>query len=206
MEGKVFLTSCGLKQKEESEKLYNYLKEGFKGKRAIIITNATLTGHNERAIVPTKERFLSAGAATADIVVLNKENYKSILNYDYVYVVGGDIAPLADLINSTDLRSEIIKFLENGGIYIGESAGAITMARSVKWHYDVNRAIRSADKKEPKSYDGLNIVDVNIYPHFNTKPSSQIEVIKNYEDETGIKITPLNDGEWIELNIDDILK
>lgn len=200
MTGKIFLTSCGLKEKQESEKLYNYLKSGFVGKKALIAINATLTGHNERAIAPTKDKFLSGGASSADIIILDKFNYKVISEYDYVYFVGGDIAPLAELVNEIDIRSEIVKFLEKGGIYIGESAGAIIMGKNVKWHYDVNNSIRNSDKKEPLCYDGLNIVNENIYPHFNNKPIAQKAIVEKYVVENGIKITPLNDGEWIEID------
>ncbi len=206
MKGKVFLTSCGLKLKEECDKLYEYLKSSIKGKRAIIITNATLTGHNERAIAPTKERFLQGGASVVDIVVLTKDNYKTILNYDFMYVVGGDNAPLLEIINSVDIRLELIKFLRNGGIYIGESAGAMTLGRSVKWNYDLKKIIdnKNETRIEPENCDGLNLTKYNIYPHYNTKTHNVKEIVKNFAAKTGITITPLNDGEWIELDIKDL--
>ena len=51
-----------------------------------------------------KISFLSGGASSADIIILDKFNYKVISEYDYVYFVGGDIAPLAELVNEIDIR------------------------------------------------------------------------------------------------------
>lgn len=202
MSGKIFLTSCGLKEKEESDALFNYLKTGLLNKKALIITNATTTGHNERAITPTKERLLSGGAKEADIVVLDENNYNIISSYDIVYVVGGDLFPLIYIANKVNLRSVIVSFLNNGGVYIGESAGSLIMCKNAKWYYDVNRPFKnvSDDRKEPNTYDCLDLVSENIYPHFDKKSNEVKEAVKNYMQSTNIKINPLEDGKWVEIN------
>lgn len=199
MLGKIYLTSCGLKEKQESKKLYEYLKDSFAGKRALVVINATTTGHNERAILPTKQKFEEAGAY-AETIVLNETNLKRIHDFDFVYVVGGDIAPLAEFANSVDFRSEVIKFLKNGGTYIGESAGSIILGKNVKWYFDVKRHLDKKYDVDLKSYKALNLVAENTYPHFNKAPEGQNKFVDSYAKEHNMKITKLNDGEWIEVD------
>ena len=196
--GRIFLTSCGLKDKEQSDKLFETLKPSLKGKAALVIINATTTGHNERAIEPTNARLTSAGASVKDLV-LAQENLDEIDHADVVYVVGGDLNPLLEIVNKIDVKDKIMGLLRRGGIYIGESAGSIITGKSAKWYYDIKKNTSDRYKKVPKLCSGLGLNDYKIFPHFDKASDEMRQIIDTYEKENSVTITRLSDGEFIEI-------
>ncbi len=52
--------------------------------------------------------------------------------YDAIYVCGGDTQHLLNRINEVDFNSTLKKFIENGGVYVGVSAGSIIFADNLK--------------------------------------------------------------------------
>lgn len=198
MKGKIFLTSCGLKEKAESIEFYEYVKPAVAGKRALVITNATSTGHNQRAIAPTMEKLTLAGADVTE-VMLDKSNTEIIDSAQLIYVVGGDVSPLLELVFETDFQSKVAAFLDRGGIYIGESAGSIIMGKNAKWYYDIKKNTHERYSLPQKSYKCLGFTDYCIYPHFDKAPETQVREVLEYEVSHGIKITRLKDGEFVEI-------
>ena len=61
-----------------------------------------------------------------------------ILNYDVIYMLGGNVGKLIELNHNTNIKELIIKFLEKG-IYIGESAGSMILSKDVKYIYDLKK-------------------------------------------------------------------
>lgn len=170
------------------------------GKKVLIIANAAPEGSgNYVARENVKENFLNAGAIQADIVDLNNDNINMMLEYDIIYVLGGNLTHLIELNKTTPFKELLIKFLEKG-IFIGESAGSMILADNVKYAYDIKKGTKPKYDVELDSYDGLGLIDIYIYPHFQ-KTSEEMKIkTTNYELNNGIKITRLNDGEIITFN------
>lgn len=179
---------------DENKELFKKIAEG---KRVLIIANAAPEGTgNYIARENVKENFLKVGATKVDILDVNQDNVTEILNYDVVYGLGGDIGLLIKLNQETDFKSVLLEFLKTG-VYIGESAGSMILADSVKYAYDIKRGTKPKYDVILPTYEGLGLIDIYIYPHFQKAKEDMIVKTSNYEKENNITITRLNDGDVI---------
>lgn len=182
-----------------SDENIELFKKISKDKKVLIIANAAPFGTgNYVARENVKDNFLNVGAKEANVIEIDASNVNSILDYDIVYVLGGNITKLVELNNTTDFKNVLINFLEKG-IYIGESAGSIILSHSTKYIYDLKKGTKPKYDVELDSYDGLGFIDMYIYPHFQKADEIMQNKISNYELVNNIKITRLNDGEIIIL-------
>ena len=206
--GKLFLTSNGYRDKEENQNFNNLLKActGM-GVNALFVNNSTLTGHNQMN-TPLIMKFMQDNGAVVQEVTLTTGNLDMIKNFDVVYFAGGDIAPLFELANNSNLEQVMLSYLQNGGVVFGESAGAIVFTESCENVWKLKRML--ADNKgkyadDLPSFKGLGFVDLNFYPHWNYLTQEQKAKAEQYAEVYKIKITALNDGQWLEYGIKDIL-
>ena len=176
------------------------------GKKVLIIANAAPVGSgNYIARENVRDNFLSVGAVSADIVDLNGDNVDMILSYDVIYMLGGNLTHLIELIKSTNFKELLLKFLEKG-VYIGESAGSMILADDVKYAYDLKKGTKPKYDVVLDSYAGLGLIDLYIFPHYQKTSDEMRTKTDNYEKATGIKITRLNDGEIIVIDTRTISK
>ena len=93
--------------------------------------------------------------------------------FDIMYMMGGNTFYLLDVIRKTNFDKEIIKFINNGKIYIGSSAGSEILGNSIEpaIGYDENNVGMT-------DFTGLKIIDGLIIPHCNRK-TEYIESLKN---------------------------
>jgi dipeptidase E len=179
---------------DENIELFRKISEG---KKVIIIANAAPEGSgNYIARENVKENFLKVGAISCDIVDLDKDNVDTILNYDVIYMLGGNVGKLIELNHNTNIKELIIKFLEKG-IYIGESAGSMILSKDVKYIYDLKKGTKPKYSVIYDSYDGFGLIDYYILPHYQKEDKIMDEKVANYELNNNIKLTKLNDGEII---------
>lgn len=107
-----------------------FIDENLIEKQILIIDNGTYNTGNYNKRQENVEEFYKYGAKNIKLITIDKDNIKSILNYDVCYVMGGSIANLVELVNTTDIKNVLEIFLEKG-IYIGESAGSIILDKDV---------------------------------------------------------------------------
>ena len=172
-------------------------KEISKGKKVMILANAAPEGSgNFIARENVRDNFLSVGASNVDIVDLNNDNIDKILDYDIIYGLGGDVTYLIELVNKTNFKDVLVKFLEKG-IYIGESAGSIILSDDIKYLYDLKKGTKAKYDVTLDSYKGLGLTNLYIYPHFQKATEEMKKKTDEFESKTGITITRLNDGDII---------
>ena len=182
---------------EENKELFKTIANG---KKVLVIANAAPEGTgNYVARENVRDNFLNVGASKADIVDLNGDNVGMILDYDIIYVLGGNLTHLIELVNKTPFKELVIKFLEND-IYIGESAGSMILADDVKFAYDIKKGTKAKYDVNLETYAGLGLIDLYIYPHFQKANETMQEKTSEYERTHGIKICRLNDGDIISFS------
>ena len=197
--GKVLVTSGGFNivNNYVSEENIELFKEISNGKKVLIIANAAPEGTgNYIAREDVKKNFLNVGAVQADVVDLNGNNLDIMFNYDIIYGLGGNLTHLIDLVNNTNFKEVFLKFLEKG-TYIGESAGSMILADNVKYAYDIKKGTKPKYDVVLDTYDGLGLIDLYIYPHFQKANEDMQLRTSNYESDNNVKITRLNDGDII---------
>ena len=192
----IILTSNGfINSSPRSKEIDELFKMIVNGKKVLIIGNATLGGSNASQRDPVKSNFENVDAKQVKIVDINIDNQKCILEYEVVYVIGGDPKYLLDLVATTNIKEILRQFLKSGGMYIGESAGSMILGENLKWIWEVKKGTKPKYDIEPESYEGLGFTTYNIFPHWNaTKEEIKKKALQHNE-----KITPLNDGEFIEI-------
>lgn len=197
--GKIIVTSGGFNivNNYVSKENIELFKEISNGKKVLIIANAAPEGSgNYIAREDVKKNFLNVGAVQADVVDLNDDNLDLMLDYDIIYGLGGNLTHLIDLVNNTNFKEVFLKFLEKG-TYIGESAGSMILADNVKYAYDIKKGTKPKYDVVLDTYDGLGLIDLYIYPHFQKANEDMQLRTSNYESDNNVKITRLNDGEII---------
>lgn len=179
---------------EENIKLF---KEIAENKRVMIIANAAPeeTG-NFKARANVRSNFLEVGAAQADIIDLEDSNLDRILDYEVIYIIGGDTTPLIELNKNQKLKENILKFLENG-VIIGESAGSIFLQKDAGYYYAIKKGTKPKYDVNLDTYKCLGLIDIFIYPHYQKATDEMKNRISEYEKEHKIEITRLNDGDMI---------
>jgi len=103
----------------------------------------------------------------------NEEDLRNLLkNIDVVYVQGGNTFYLIDAIRKSGFEKALREFLNNGGRYIGVSAGTLVAGRSIKF-------AEGADLNEINmtDYSGMGLVDLIIDVHCESG-SNKDEVVK----------------------------
>jgi len=197
MKNNIIVTSSGfIDSAKRSKEIDELFAKVCNGKKVLIIDNAASTpeiSSNYSQRVCVQKNFKNAGAIISDILTINKNNTNKILDYDCLYVLGGNVTELIKLVDNTDFKEQLIKFLEKG-IYIGESAGSIILSKDVKYIYDLKKGTKSKYDEKLDTYKGLGLIDINIFPHYNSTSDSIKEKIKNY---INVPIKVMNDGEFI---------
>lgn len=191
----VILTSSGfVDDYPRSKKIDEMFLEVSKDRKVLIIKNATLNGSNASQVLPVYHNFLAVGASLCDIVEITSDNDNCVLNYDVIYMMGGSTNLLLDMIKNTDIKNYIHLFLEQGGIYIGESAGSFVATDNLEWVWNVKKGLKPKYDIIPESFEGLGITDIKVYPHLDRYSNSVREDAKKKDN----SIMPLCDGEFIE--------
>lgn len=194
----IFLTSNGFNnfghRSQEIEQLFTDLANG---KTVLLIGNAAkISNFASRETV--KQNFLNVGATKVDLLDLDESNLDRVFDYDILYCLGGDIGELITLVNSTDFKEKLIKYLETG-IYIGESAGSMILDSDLEWCYEIKRGTKPKYDIILPTYKGLGFIDEHIMPHYDTLTPELIAKMQKYQ------IRTINDGEFIPLDFNNNL-
>lgn len=159
---KLILTSTGLSNPKVIAELLAMQPD--MNKSVAIVVTASRDKENNPWNQLTKQQFLDAGFSRVDFVDLEFDP-----NYDFsqcgvIFVSGGNTFKLLKFVQASNFSVQINQFLENGGIYIGSSAGSIIVADDISlagWG-------SSADENEVGLEDlsALNITEVLVWPHY----------------------------------------
>lgn len=111
-----------------------------------------------------------------------------------IYISGGNTFYLLQELKKKNLVDLLIKRIKEGLLYIGESAGAIIMSKSIEYNQimdDKNIAIELDD------YTGLNVFDHYVLPHLGEYPFEETaqKTLDTYQDK--IPLVPINNNEAI---------
>lgn len=196
------LTSNGfINSSPRSKEIDELFGQIARGKKVLLIANAaSVVSANYIARVDVKQNFENVGAKIVDVIDIDEHNVAQILDYDVIYITGGQLHELSRMIHQTDFKKYLLEFLKKG-ICIGESAGSIIFENDIKWYYDVKKGTKPKYDIILDSYKGLGLTDLNIYPHYNKELDEMRSKISQYEKDHNFKVTPLNDGEFVLLNI-----
>lgn len=124
----IYLTSYGLDSRyKEYMDSYNDIINVLKERRVAIIPNAKLISEDRtNSIVAQKE--LTKNSIHSKIIDLDKDKL-NMEEYNALYLSGGEPKNLMDAIIYSNNYNTIRQFIDDGGVVIGQSAGAMIFHR-----------------------------------------------------------------------------
>ena len=125
---KILLTSAGFENKNIQERFMQLVDKKPSDIKVLFITTAAIEPDAIMVLPKCLEDLLNCNIPMENITVYDMHKLISIedLNsYDAVYVCGGKTSYLVDRINEIGFKKVIDVYINNGGIYIGVSAGSV---------------------------------------------------------------------------------
>jgi len=156
----IYLTSYGIDVRySDYMDSYDDIISLLKDKKVAIIPNAKLITEDRTNSLIAKGEFTNHNIL-ADIIDIDSE--KLILNnYDALYLSGGEPKNLMDSIINANLFNNIKSFINNGGIIVGQSAGAMIFCKNYFDTTTGNLLVMN---------NGYDYSDKMIVPHYNNLP------------------------------------
>ena len=147
--------------------IFKQIEKDFKGKTITFIPTAAkaekISLFSEICKQQLKDLELIVDELDISSAPIEEIKHK-IRSNDYIFVGGGNTFYLLQELKRTGADKLITEEIENGKLYIGESAGAIITSPDIEY-------IKYMDniKKAPKlkEFQGLKLVDFYIVPHDN---------------------------------------
>ena len=93
------------------------------------------------------------------------------MEYDVIYFTGGDTQYLLDRINATGFNVSLKNFVDNGGVYVGVSAGSMIATNNLPNNLGLINCTLSVHEE---SGSKVGIIDVSENPHIALKDSNPI--------------------------------
>lgn len=134
-----------------------------------------------------------------------EEIQKKLRENDCIYVTGGNTFFLLQELKKSGADQVIIEEIQKGKIYIGESAGAIVLSKTVEY-------VKTMDDPEEapslKSFSGLNMVDFYPLPHYKDISFSEVtmDIEKQYKEQLNFCFINNHEGLIVEGNQTRIVK
>ena len=141
-----------------------------------------------------KKRLEAYGFTRANVTVFNKnapEKYFG-LDFDVIYVGGGNTFSMLKTMRDTGFDKEIIRNVRNGALYIGGSAGAHIASKNVEH-------VQAFDENEVGlcDFSGLGLFDGIFICHYCEERKPYFEKAKC---ENKYRVFTLSDDEYITVN------
>jgi dipeptidase E len=156
----------------------------------LFIATASRTEEEILYVRKSEEELMGLGILKPHIVWASDLKDFSVDGYDAIYVCGGNTFHLLHEIRRTGFDKKIIDFINNGGVYVGVSAGSIIMGPdiSIAAPFDENDV-------GLEDFSGLNIIKSAIAPHYQRKERA---IIDAWEHSHAYKVLRLNDGQAVD--------
>ena len=131
---KIFLTSAGFDNRNLVDEFFTMTNKSGKSLKALFIPAALNTPEMKKAVPVFLEDLYCLGIKDENITEYNLvESFKGdIKDYDVILFTAGNPVFLMERIKAVGFKEKIDEFLENGGIYIGISAGSDIAAKNLR--------------------------------------------------------------------------
>jgi len=138
----------------------------LKNKNVAIIPNAKLSSEDRTSSSIAQEELFKNNI-NSKIIDLDKEKL-DIKDFDALYLSGGEPKNLMDSIVNSNNYNEIKKFIDNGGIVIGQSAGAMIFNKNY---------LDTTTGKLLVMDNGYDYCNKIIVPHYDNLPKDLLKQI-----------------------------
>ncbi|MEG1663362.1 MAG: Type 1 glutamine amidotransferase-like domain-containing protein [Clostridia bacterium] len=193
---KMFLVSSF---KDVAKRLVECEKD-LQGKTITFIPTASIVEKVDFFVASGKKALIKLGLIVDELDVSTatfEEIESKILNNDYIYITGGNTFFLLQELKRTGADKLIIKAINEGKLYVGESAGAVIVSPNIEYAKAMDSVTKAPNLKD---FDALNLTQFYTVPHHTNFPFKKAveKIIANYGDK--LKLTPINNKQAIWVN------
>ena len=199
----IFLTSNGL----TSPKLQDEFRKAIenKGKKCVIIPTAMEKDKDRDIWLEETKNELASFGLESDYFYFGTDENNKLLEYDIIYICGGNVFYLMQMIKQCCAEETITKASENA-VIVGVSAGSLIMQENLDLIRDL--IPRMNKRVKLKDLTALNLTNgIEHLPH-KTRYTETIDAfekrIKTYERKAGHKVVCLEDGQGIIIDGDSV--
>ena len=193
---------------ESIELVKKFLDKNTESKKILFIPTATNVDEYKKYIHLTQKAFEDFGyeVENFDVSIFSEEIAKEKLSEaKTVFISGGNTFYLLQELKRKNLTSYLKERIENGLLYIGESAGSVIAAPNIEYASIVDDKTLATELND---YTGLNLVDFYIVPHFEEEPfvESSRNTVELYKDKLDLKLINNKEAILVENNNFTIIK
>ena len=193
---------------ESIELVKKFLDKNTESKKILFIPTATNVDEYKKYIHLTQKAFEDFGyeVENFDVSIFSEEIAKEKLSEaKTVFISGGNTFYLLQELKRKNLTSYLKERIENGLLYIGESAGSVIAAPDIEYASIVDDKTLATELDD---YTGLDLVDFYIVPHFEEEPfvESSRNTVELYKDKLDLKLINNKEAILVENNNFTILK
>ena len=193
---------------ESIELVKKFLDKNTESKKILFIPTATNVDEYKKYIYLTQKAFEDFGyeVENFDVSIFSEEIVKEKLSEaKTVFISGGNTFYLLQELKRKNLTSYLKERIENGLLYIGESAGSVIAAPDIEYASIVDDKTLATELDD---YAGLNLVDFYIVPHFEEEPfvESSRNTVELYKDKLDLKLINNKEAILVENNNFTIIK
>ena len=193
---------------ESIELVKNFLNKNTESKKILFIPTATNVDEYKKYIHLTQKVFEDFGyeVENFDVSIFSEEIAKEKLSETKtVFISGGNTFYLLQELKRKNLTSYLKERIENGLLYIGESAGSVIAAPNIEYASIVDDKTLATELND---YTGLNLVDFYIVPHFEEEPfvENSRNTVELYKDKLDLKLINNKEAILVENNNFTIIK
>ena len=193
---------------ESIELVKKFLDKNTESKKILFIPTATNVDEYKKYIYLTQKAFEDFGyeVENFDVSIFSEEIAKEKLSQaKTVFISGGNTFYLLQELKRKNLTSYLKERIENGLLYIGESAGSVIAAPDIEYASVIDDKTVATELDD---YAGLNLVDFYIVPHFEEEPfvESSRNTVELYKDKLDLKLINNKEAILVENNNFTIIK
>ena len=176
---KILLTSAGLQTDRLMEVFHGLFDKKPEEIKALFIPTAANFPDAIAVLPGCMNDLLNAGIPKENICVFDLHRNMEInelKQYDVIYFTGGSPQYLLERINNTGFNKSISEYVDNGGVYIGVSAGSMVATNNLP--DNLNFINCTLDVHMPNgTKSGVIITDSN--PHVDLTDDNAILILGN---------------------------
>ena len=193
---------------ESIELVKKFLDKNTESKKILFIPTAANVEEYKKYMHLTQKAFEDFGyeVENFDVSVFSEEIAKEKLSEaKIVFISGGNTFYLLQELKRKNLITYLKERIENGLLYIGESAGSVIAAPDIEYASVIDDKTVATELDD---YIGLNLVDFYIVPHFEEEPfvESSRNTVELYKDKLDLKLINNKEAILVENNNFTIIK
>ena len=193
---------------ESIELVKKFLDKNTESKKILFIPTAANVEEYKKYMHLTQKAFEDFGykVENFDVSIFSEEIAKEKLSeVKIVFISGGNTFYLLQELKRKNLITYLKERIENGLLYIGESAGSVIAAPDIEYASVIDDKTVATELDD---YTGLNLVDFYIVPHFEEEPfvESSRNTVELYKDELDLKLINNKEAILVENNNFTIIK